>query len=83
MWPALSILLMRVGRIRQNWRAAGFNGEKFGGHSLKRGALTMGMDQRVYPALPKRLGRHRSFDVLGYYLGFGDLFERHPLSGVL
>ena len=27
--------------------------------------------------------RHKSFDVLGEYLEFGDLFEGHPLSGVL
>jgi hypothetical protein len=30
-----------------------------------------------------RLGRHTTFDVLGEYLEFGDLFEDHPLSGVL
>ena len=35
------------------------------------------------PAKLKRLGRHKSFDVLGEYLEFGDLFEGHPLQGVL
>jgi integrase len=62
---------------------AGFTGRDFGGHSLKRGALTTGMDRGEHPARLKRLGRHKSFDVLGEYLEFGDLFEGHPLSGVL
>ena len=63
--------------------AAGFGGRDLGGHSLKRGALTTGMERGVHPAKLKRLGRHKSFDVLGEYLEFGDLFEGHPLSGVL
>ena len=63
--------------------AAGFGRHDLGGHSLKRGALTTGMDRGVHPAKLKRLGRHKSFDVLGEYLEFGDLFEGHPLSGVL
>jgi site-specific recombinase XerC len=69
--------------VKARAAAAGFGGRDFGGHSLKRGALTTGMDQGEHPAKLKRLGRHRSFDVLGEYLEFGDLFERHPLSGVL
>ena len=63
--------------------AAGFGRRELGGHSLKRGALTTGMDRGIHPAKLKRLGRHKSFDVLGEYLEFGDLFEGHPLSGVL
>ena len=63
--------------------AAGFGRRDLGGHSLKRGALTTGMDRGVHPAKLKRLGRHKSFDVLGEYLEFGDLFEGHPLAGVL
>ena len=62
---------------------AGFGRHDLGGHSLKRGALTTGMDRGVHPAKLRRLGRHKSFDVLGEYLEFGDLFEGHPLSGVL
>jgi integrase len=62
---------------------AGFGRRDLGGHSLKRGALTTGMDRGVHPAKLKRLGRHKSFDVLGEYLEFGDPFEGHPLSGVL
>lgn len=63
--------------------AAGFGRLEFGGHSLKRGALTTGMAQRAHAVQLKRLGRHKSFDVLGEYLEFGDLFEDHPLGGVL
>ena len=63
--------------------AAGFGVRDLGGHSLKRGALTTGMERGIHPAQLKRLGRHKSFDVLGEYLEFGDLFEGHPLSGVL
>jgi site-specific recombinase XerD len=63
--------------------AAGFNRKSFAGHSLKRGAITTGMENHVHPGDLKRMGRHKSFDVLGEYLEFGDLFERHPLSAVL
>ena len=40
-------------------------GATLAGHSLKRGALTTGMDRGIHPAKLKRLGRHKSFDVLG------------------
>ena len=63
--------------------AAGFGRRDLGGHSLKRGALTTGMERGIHPAKLERLGRHKSFDVLGEYLEFGDLFDGHPLSGVL
>jgi integrase len=63
--------------------AAGFDGPHFGGHSLKRGAITTGMEGGIHPADLKRLGRHKSFDVLGEYLEFGDLFDRHALKGIL
>jgi len=62
---------------------ARFELRELGGHSLSRGALTTAMDRGVHPAKLKQLGRHKSFDVLGDYLEFGDLFEGHPLSGVL
>jgi len=61
--------------------AAGFARLELGGHSLKRGALTTGMDRGVHPTKPKRLGRHKSHEALGEYLEFGDLFEGHPLGG--
>lgn len=69
--------------VKARASAAGFGGQDFGGHSLKRGALTTGMQCGAHPAELKRLGRHKSFDVLGEYLEFGDLFDRHPLGGVL
>ena len=85
--PASAASRSRPGPSPRSSRPApprpGFGGRDFGGHSLKRGALTTGMDRGVHPAKLKRLGRHKSFDVLGEYLEFGDLFEGHPLSGVL
>ncbi len=62
---------------------AGFGRLEFGGHSLKRGALTAGMQAGAHPAQLKRLGRHKSFDVLGEYLEYGNLFNAHPLKGLL
>ena len=73
-----------IGRIVQaRAAAAGFVAREFGGHSLKRGALTTGMDNGAHPAQLKRLGRHKSYDVLGEYLELGNLFENHPLGAVL
>jgi len=54
-----------------------------GGHSLKRGALSTGMQAGARAAQLKRLGRHKSFDVLGEYLEFGNLFDEHPLRDLL
>ena len=56
--------------------AAGFGRLEFGGHSLKHGALTTGMQQNAHAGQLKRLGRHKTFE-------FGDLFEGHPLRDVL
>ena len=73
-----------IGRIIQSRAAAaGFIAHEFGGHSLKRGALTAGMDAGAHPAQLKRLGRHKSFDTLGEYLEFGGLFEDHALGSLL
>jgi len=73
-----------IGRIVQaRAEAAGFAGREFGGHSLKRGALSAGMAAGAYAAQLKRLGRHKSFDVLGEHLEFGNLFDGHPLGDVL
>ena len=73
-----------IARIVQ-YRAvnAGFSEREFAGHSLKRGALTAGMQAGAHPAQLKRLGRHKSFDVLGEYLEYGNLFEGHPLAGLI
>ncbi|MGG5810565.1 site-specific integrase [Falsiroseomonas sp. CW058] len=76
--------LQSVGDIVQaRAAAAGFEPRAFGGHSLKRGALTTGMSRGAHPAQLRRLGRHKRFDTLGEYLEFGDLFEGHPLTGTL
>jgi integrase len=63
--------------------AAGFDPTVLGGHSLKRGALSTGMDRGVHPTRLKHLGRHKSYAVLDVYLELGDPFEGHPLNGVL
>ena len=73
-----------VARIIQARAAsAGFDPTTLGGHSLKRGALSTGMDRGVHPTRLKQLGRHKSYAVLDVYLELGDPFEGHPLSGVL
>ena len=69
--------------VQARAEAAGFAGREFGGHSLKRGALSTGMQAGAHAAQLKRLGRHKSFDVLGEYLEFGNLFEGHPLRDLL
>ncbi len=62
---------------------AGLARLEFAGHSLKRGALTSGMQAGAHPEQLKRLGRHKSFDVLGEYLEYDNLFDAHPLKGLL
>ena len=69
--------------IQARAAAAGFERDAMGGHSLKRGALTTGMDRLVHPTHLKRLGRHKTYAVLDEYLQVGDPFEAHPLNGVL
>lgn len=43
--------------------AVSFGRRDLGGHSLKRGALTTGMERGVVSPSLKRLGRHKSFRV--------------------
>jgi len=69
--------------IQARAKAAGYTPREFAGHSLKRGALTAGMEAGAPAAQLKRLGRHKNFDVLGKYLEFGTLFESHALEGLL
>lgn len=70
-----------IARIIQNRaRAAGFDGQTFGGHSLKRGALTTGMDAGAHPVKLKRLARHATYAALGDYLELGDPFDEHALN---
>jgi hypothetical protein len=73
-----------VARIIQARAArAGFDRTALGGHSLKRGALSTGMDRGIHPTRLKQLGRHKTYAVLDVYLELGDPFEGHPLTGVL
>jgi integrase len=69
--------------VKARAATAGFDPRALGGHSLKRGALTTGMDRGVHPTRLKQLGRHKSYAVLDEYLELGDPFDSHPLSGVL
>jgi integrase len=69
--------------VKARAAAAGFDPRALGGHSLKRGALTTGMDRGVHPTRLKQLGRHKSYAVLDDYLELGDPFDSHPLNGVL
>ncbi len=62
---------------------AELDGRRMGGHSLKRGALTTGMERGVHASRLKQLGRHKSYAVLDEYLEQGESFENHPLNGVL
>jgi hypothetical protein len=73
-----------VARIVQaRAKAAGFDPEVVGGHSLKRGALSTGMERGIHPTRLKQLDRHKTYAVLDVYLELGDPFEAHPLNGVL
>lgn len=69
--------------VKRRGAAAGFDAAALGGHSLKRGAMNTAKDRRVHPARLKQLGRHASWATLAAYLEEGDLFEEHPLQGVL
>ncbi len=69
--------------VQDRAAAAGFDRGRMGGHSLKRGALTTGMDSNVHPTRLKRLGRHKSYDVLDGYLELGEPFDSHALHGLL
>lgn len=69
--------------VQARAEAAGFVGKEFGGHSLKRGALTTGMDAGAHPTQLRRLGRHATFNTLGEYLEFGNLSDGHPLGPLL
>lgn len=65
--------------IQARASAAGLDGKAFGGHSLKRGALTTGMDAGAHPVKLKRLARHATYAALGDYLELGDPFDEHAL----
>ncbi len=69
--------------VKARGKAAGFDADLLGGHSLKRGAMNTAKDRRAHPTQLKQLGRHASYATLGTYLEEGDLFEDNALNGVL
>jgi len=69
--------------VKARGKAAGFDADLLGGHSLKRGAMNTAKDRRVHPTQLKQLGRHANYATLGAYLEEGDLFEDNALNGVL
>jgi hypothetical protein len=46
--------------VKSRARTAGFDPAILGGHRLKRGAMTTGMDRSVHPTRLKQLGRHKT-----------------------
>ena len=69
--------------VKRRAAAADYDRDTFSGHSLKQEAMTTGMDRGVHPTKLKRLGRHKSHNVLDVYLEDGDPFEDNSLSDVL
>ena len=69
--------------IQARGAAAGLDPTRFGGHSLKRGAMNTAKDLHVHPARLKQLGRHKSYAPLAAYIEEGDLFADNALGGVL
>ena len=53
------------------------------GQSLRRGALSTGMERGIHPTRLKQLARHKTYAVLDIYLELSDPFEGHPLNGML
>ncbi len=58
--------------VKSRGAKVGLDPAILGSHSLKRGAMTKGMDANVHPARLKRLGRHKSYAVMDEYLEFGN-----------
>jgi integrase len=69
--------------VQRRCRLAGLVPAGYGGHSLRRGALSDGMARNVHPARLKAHARHKSYAALDAYLDMGDAFDNHPLRGVL
>lgn len=62
---------------------AGFKRQDPTGHNVKCAALSTGMERGFGLIKLKRFVRHKSFDVPDEYLELSDLFNGHPLSGML
>lgn len=68
--------------VKQAAEGAGLNPEKFAGHSLRRGLLTAGADNRANLAELMRQSRHRSAQSVLGYLEPADLWRNNVTEGV-
>lgn len=68
--------------VKQAAQDAGLDGEKFSGHSLRRGLLTAGADNRAQLAELMRQSRHRSAQSVLGYLEPADLWRNNVTEGV-
>jgi integrase len=68
--------------VKQAAAGAGLDPEKFAGHSLRRGLLTAGADNRANLAELMRQSRHRSAQSVLGYLEPADLWRNNVTEGV-
>jgi site-specific recombinase XerD len=68
--------------VKQAAADAGLDAEKFSGHSLRRGLLTAGADNRAQLAELMRQSRHRSAQSVLGYLEPADLWRNNVTAGV-
>lgn len=68
--------------VKQAAEGAGLDAEKFSGHSLRRGLLTAGADNRANLAELMRQSRHRSAQSVLGYLEPADLWRNNVTEGV-
>jgi len=68
--------------VKQAAEGAGLDPEKFAGHSLRRGLLTAGADNRAQLAELMRQSRHRSAQSVLGYLEPADLWRNNVTEGV-
>lgn len=68
--------------VKQAAEGAGLDGEKFAGHSLRRGLLTAGADNRANLAELMRQSRQRSAPSVLGYLEPADLCRNNVTEGV-
>ena len=68
--------------VKQAEADAGLDAEKFSGHSLRRGLLTAGADNRANLAELMRQSRHRSAQSVLGYLEPADLWRNNVTEGV-
>jgi integrase len=68
--------------VKQAAEGAGLDPEKFAGHSLRRGLLTAGADNRANLAELMRQSRHRSAQSVLGYLEPADLWRNNVTEGV-